>query len=101
MTRLRTQNPRAFTLIELVLSMALAAGLAAALYRSMSTVWRAKKVAQSAVEPVRVGSIAIDIIARDLASVPPPPSSDSTAPTLGGPFPGAHQGGGARGHADL
>src|SRR5947208_4763712 len=61
---------RAFTLIELVLSMALAAGLAAALYRSMSTLWRAKRVAQAAVEPARAGSIAMDIIARDLSSVP-------------------------------
>ena len=101
MTRLRTQNHRAFTLIELVLSMALAAGLAAALYRSMSTVWRAKKVAQSAVEPARIGSIAMDIICRDLASVPPPPSSDLTTLTLGGPFQGTHQGGGAGDNDDL
>ncbi len=91
----------AFTLIELILSMAIAAGLAAALYRSMSTVWRAKQIAEAATEPARAGAIALDLIAKDLSSVPPPASSDATTLTLNGSFVGTHQGGatGANGSA--
>ena len=82
---------KAFTLIELLLALALAAMLAAALHGAMSTAWRAKTSAEGAVEPTRAGSIAMEIIAHDLAAAPPPPSSDSSATHLGGPFTGTHQ----------
>ena len=92
---------RAFTLIELVASLAIAVMLAAALHGALSTAWKAKKTAEAAIEPTRMGVIALDIICRDLAATPAPPSSDSTTVHLGGPFIGVHQPSGSSDIDDL
>jgi type II secretion system protein J len=80
-----SRSPRsAFTLIELVLAMAMAALLALALYGAMSAAIRARRSADAAVEPTRAVSIAADMIHQDLESVPPPTG------ILAGPFQGTH-----------
>ncbi len=91
----------AFTLIELVLSLAIAALLAASLHEAMATAWRAKRTSEAAIEPVRAGAIAMDIICRDLAAAPPLPSSDATVTKLGGPFEGTHTAAGGGDNDDL
>jgi type II secretion system protein J len=100
MKRSRLRKP-AFTLIELVASLAIAVMLAAALHGALSTVWKAKKTAEAAIEPTRMGTIALDIICRDLAAAPPLPASDSTTAHLGGPFTGVHQPSGSSDNDDL
>lgn len=97
---------RGFTLIELTLALALSAMLAATLHTALSTAWRAKRTAEGAVEPTRAGAIAMEIISKDLAAAPSPPttaveSSESTQPHLGGPFIGTHQSAGGGDNDDL
>lgn len=76
---------RGFSLLELLLAMAMAAMLALSLYTAMNVALRARTSANAAIEPTRTGMIAIDLVQRDFESVPPPTG------TLGGPFYGAHQ----------
>jgi len=95
------RNARAFTLIELVLSMAIAALLAASLHEAMATAWRAKRTSEAAIDQASAGTIAMDLICRDLAATPPLPSSEAIATKLGGPFEGVHQAAGGGDNDDL
>jgi len=99
-----TRRPhRGFTLLELLLAMALAAVLSLTLYTSFSTAVKARRTAQNAVRSARAGAVAMDLICHDLESVVPPPAApaDGTAATLtlAGPFEGQH-GAGGRGDND-
>lgn len=81
------QLRRAFTLLELILALAIGATLAAALYASFNTAIRARKTALNAVEPLRYVSIAADIIARDVGS------TTYASGTFSSTFIGIHQAG--------
>src|SRR5262245_2601477 len=80
-----------FTLLELILAMSLVAIVSLSLYASMRVTYRAKRSAEAAVQPVRGGAIAIDLVSQDLESVPPPTG------ILAGPFIGTFQAGGQAG----
>ena len=86
MTRASVQQRRlGFTLMELLLALALAAGLAVSLYSSFSTATRARRSALAAVEPMRNVSIAADIIARDFAN------ATTASGVFAGRFIGLHE----------
>lgn len=97
-----------FTLIELILAMLIASMLSLTLYTALNTAIKARRTAQRAALSTRSGSIAMDLISRDLECAVPPPASatDTTtttaAPlTLAGPFQGSHQAGGGGDNDDL
>ena len=97
MTRHRTQG---FTLLELLLSMAIVAVLTLALYSAFYAAFKARDVAQSQVIGVRAATVALDMIEQDLKSVQPPdPSFDAdnangeaTTGSGTGPFDGPFMG---------
>jgi type II secretion system protein J len=76
---------RAFSMMELLLALAMVAALMLSLYASVRVAVRARRSAGAAVAPVRAATIAMDMICRDLESVPPPKG------ILAGPFLGARQ----------
>ena len=84
---------RGFSMIELLLALAMMAMLTLSLYASMRVGMRARKSATAAVSSVRAATIAMDMICRDLESVPPPTG------VLAGPFEGLRQSG-SGGEAD-
>jgi type II secretion system protein J len=94
MTHLLRNRRRAFTLIELTLSMAMVAMLALSMYTALSVAQLARKNGTANVEQMRSISIAADVLRQDFESVPPPTG------TYAGPFVGIHQAGGAGGDAD-
>ena len=63
---------RGFTLLEIVIAMAMAAMLLATLYTGMFVAQRAKRSATAAVEPARAASIAAEMVVQDLHGVLPP-----------------------------
>lgn len=71
-----------FTLLELLLAVAMIATLGLALYASMSIGFRARRSAHAQVAAMREASIVMDIAQQDLQSVLPPRG------TLAGPFIG-------------
>jgi type II secretion system protein J len=81
------QPPRhnGFSLIELTLAMAMAAMLALSLYTAMNVAQRARRSAVAAGEPMRLATIAADIVRQDLDNAQPPTG------TLAGPFVGMHE----------
>jgi prepilin-type N-terminal cleavage/methylation domain-containing protein len=83
----KDNSRNAFTLLELILAMSLVAIVSISLYASMYVAFRAKRSAEAAVRPVRGGTVAADLVCRDLESVPPPTG------ILAGPFVGTHQSG--------
>jgi type II secretion system protein J len=82
-----TRASRGFTLIELVLAMALVSMVAASLYAGMHIAIQAKRTAERAVAPVRSAAIAADLVSRDLECALPPTG------VLAGPFSGSASGG--------
>ena len=92
-----SQKPGAhagFTLLELILSMAVAVMLAGTLYAALSTAMKARQSAMQTIATTRVGAMAMDIICHDLENVLPPSNSQSENLFLSGPFQGEHQGSG-------
>jgi prepilin-type N-terminal cleavage/methylation domain-containing protein len=90
----RTRRP-AFTLLEMILAIAMVAMLSGTLYMSLNVAFKARDSAHAAVGPMRQASVAMDLIRQDLESVPPPsptPTDTTTAPLLlNGPFYGGIQ----------
>ena len=85
-----------FTLLELILSLAMVAMLSLTLYVSMTVAFKARRSAEAAVAPARAVSIAADLIGRDLENVVPPTG------LLSGPFYGTIEGGaGGAGEGEL
>lgn len=86
------RTSRGFTLLELILAMAMIMVLSASLFSTLNIVFRAKRSAERAVRPVRISSIVSDIITKDLESVvmPSAASNDTTGTAiyLAGPFVG-------------
>ena len=76
-----------FTLLELILALAMVSVLTLTLYAALTVTVRAKERAYAAVAPVRTTMLAADIIRQDLESVLP------CKQLLAGPFIGTSQGG--------
>ena len=81
---------RGFTLLELLLALAMAAMLALSLYTAMNVALRARTSAGASLEPTRAAMIAMELIQQDFQSVPPPGDSAADAIPLRGPFYGEH-----------
>jgi prepilin-type N-terminal cleavage/methylation domain-containing protein len=108
MTTRTRQSARAFTLLEMILAMAMVAVLSGSLYMSLTVAFKARDSAQAAISPVRTATIAMDLIRQDFESVTPPaattdPTADPALATLAapntfrGPFQGIQQAGAAGG----
>ena len=80
----------AFTLLEMILAMAMVAMLSGALYMSLTIAFKARESAQANIAPVRTATIAMDLLRQDLESVPAPGPAEDTA-ALAGPFVGGLQ----------
>ena len=68
---MRPRN-RAFTLIELILAIAITAILAATVYASLMIATTTRDKASSTIGKDRTLSLALELVRRDLQSVPPP-----------------------------
>jgi len=62
----------AFTLLELILAMALMSVLAGSLYASLSIGFKAKRSAEAAVEPVRKAGLVMELLSHDIKATLPP-----------------------------
>ena len=87
MTLQRRPTRPAFTLLELLLALAMTAMLSLSLYMAMSSAMRARDTATASVNRMRAAVLAADLIGKDLESVLPPTG------ILAGPFIGQNQGG--------
>ena len=67
----RTRQPRAFTLLELLVAMSLMVVVAASLYTALYTGFKARRSALAAVEPTFQALNAIELIKRDVAGILP------------------------------
>ena len=70
--RCRTRDRRAFTLLEMLLAMALMSMLAGSLYASLRVGFRARRAISRAIEPVRKLEFAIELLRQDIESALPP-----------------------------
>jgi len=68
----RERKVSAFTLLEMVVAMALMSVLAASLYASLYIGFRARESAVAALEPVRTAELALELLGEDLESALPP-----------------------------
>ena len=84
----RRNRPRGFTLLEMTIALAMVAILGASLYASMSVAFRARDTARRQTEAARDATIALDVIAAELANVLPPNGNGR----LAGPFYGTSAG---------
>jgi prepilin-type N-terminal cleavage/methylation domain-containing protein len=110
MRRNRTQNFAAagFTMLELIVAMAMVALLSLTLFSALTVAYSGKRAAERAIKPARTASIAIEMIGRDLQSVFPPDIRNSNAinngttninqvlPAYAGPFYGETSNGAAQ-----
>ncbi len=91
---LNPQSRRAFTLLEVLVALALIAILSVSLYASLSIAFRARRSAAAATSQVRRADLAMELIAADIRSAVIPKGTGTaavtgTAPlTLAGPFEG-------------
>src|SRR3954469_15979650 len=76
---------RAFSLLELIIALAMVAVLSLSLYRAMSGALRARKNVLAMTETNRAASIAADVVREDFESVPRPTG------VYAGPFVAYHQ----------
>lgn len=86
MNRRRVTNFSAFTLLELILAMGMAAIISIVMYSAMYSAFRAKKSAEAAEYPTRVMGIVGDLISHDLEQAVRPNG------VLAGSFVGEHSG---------
>ena len=83
-----TKRVRAFTLLELLVALAMAGIIAGSLYSGLRIGFRARNSAESAVEPIRTAELATSLLRADFESALP---ADGT---LSGPFVGQDTAGG-------
>ena len=69
---LRGVRQRGFTLLEMLVALALMATLAAGLYESLHIGVTARSRAQASIEPVRSASLVLELLKDDIASALPP-----------------------------
>ena len=67
-----TRTPSGFTLLELLVAMAMVAILAVSLFASIQITFKAQKRADAAVEPGRTAQLALEMIGQDLTDSMPP-----------------------------
>lgn len=103
---------RGFTLLELLVALAMAGIIAVALYSTLRIAFKAQSSAHAAVEPVRTAELALSLLRADLEGALPAKSVSldgrqgsqtdaSVVPsTLAGPFLGTPAGGGGSGAGD-
>lgn len=94
----------AFTLLELVIAMAMVAILAVSLYASLRIAFKAQASAEAAVEPSRTAELAMDFIRNDLQNAMPPHDPQtytSQYQYLAGTFEGQNTGGASGVDGDL
>lgn len=75
--RRRPSPRRGFTLLELILALAITCVLALSLYSSLRTAFVARDSAAAAIESVRTRQVAFDLLGRDLGSALPTRGLDS------------------------
>ena len=68
----RRPRQTGFTMLELLVAMAMMGALAVSLYGTLRVAFRARDSATSAIAPVRAAQIAVDLIRTDLESALPP-----------------------------
>ncbi|MEO6437497.1 MAG: GspJ family type II secretion system protein [Tepidisphaeraceae bacterium] len=90
----RRHRRSGFSLIELVLAMAMVSMLALTMYQAMRIAITARRSAYAAVDSIRAGVIAADLVRQDFESVPPPTG------ILAREFVGLHLPGSGGGDAD-
>jgi type II secretion system protein J len=69
--KVATRQPKAFTLLELLVAMSLMVVVAACLYTALYTGFRARRSALAAVEPTFQAVNAIELVKRDIAGILP------------------------------
>lgn len=81
----RQSRPRrGFTLLELMVAMAMVAIVAASLYAALAIAFKARKSARAQTEVVGSAMIALDVLEQDFRNaVPPAPQGTLTAPFVG------------------
>lgn len=89
-----TRRPRAFTLIEVLVAIAVAAILAASLYMSLHAAFRARRSMTADLDSVRAARLALAAIGRDLTAAVPPTG------VIAGSFVGERDGSAAVANAD-
>jgi prepilin-type N-terminal cleavage/methylation domain-containing protein len=88
----RVATRSGFTLLEMLLALAIMAVLSTALYASLHTGFDARSRAEASVAPTRAVAVALEMIGRDIASALPPTGilagaftgSDATGATASG-----------------
>src|SRR4051812_16816576 len=75
-----------FTLLELILAMAMISMLAVSLYATLRVAFKARESATSGIAPMRSANVALDLLGQDLESALPPTG------VLAGAFLGQHLG---------
>ena len=68
----RSLRQSGFTLLEMLVALAIMGILATGLYMSLHIGFKAQKSAERAIAPVRAGTLALEMLRRDLASALPP-----------------------------
>lgn len=66
-----------FTLIEMVVALAMVAMLAASMYVSLQIAFRAQSTAEAAVEPARTADVAMELLRDDLQNAFPPSTTEN------------------------
>ncbi|MCL2639793.1 MAG: hypothetical protein FWD53_03015 [Phycisphaerales bacterium] len=90
------RHSRAFTLLELVLALAISVGVTVILGSSLYTAFRTKGIIEQSVDAIRASGTAVDILAREIPlALPPTPNNDESdqlqSVALIGPFQGDEQ----------
>ena len=70
--RSRRHARRAFTLLEMLVALAIMGLLATSLYASLHIGFRARRAAERAIGPVRAASLALELVRRDVEAALPP-----------------------------
>ncbi len=72
MARANQPHPRGFTLLELVVALAMVAILAGGLYASLRIAFRAQASSEQAIAPARTAALAFELIGTDIRNALPP-----------------------------
>ena len=85
---LASARSRAFTLLELLVALSMAAIIAGSLYSSLRIGFRARTMAEAQVEPIRTAELATGLLRADFESARPADNPLDDNNTLAGPFIG-------------